>query len=177
MKFPALRVYKPPWQRPNWKRSSSPDFELVESPSLDTHSSGDDPHGKDETVSKDPVGTYDYPVRVEEDEIRILRLLPGQDGESISVQLHHEKMSSSPKYTASSYIWGKRRASRAIVCGNHCIRIPLSLYRALAHLRHPLDSTDFWADAICINQNDEVEKSCQVRGMHAIFMRAERVIV
>ncbi|KAI1852740.1 hypothetical protein JX266_002281 [Neoarthrinium moseri] len=86
-------------------------------------------------------------------------------------------MSSSPKYTALSYAWGERKASRAILCEDQCIRITLNLYRALAHLRHPSDPVDLWADAVCLNQKDDIEKTRQVRSMRTIFMGAKNVIV
>ncbi|KAK1756980.1 heterokaryon incompatibility protein-domain-containing protein [Echria macrotheca] len=47
----------------------------------------------------------------------------------------------------------------------------------LAHLRDTENFRELWIDAICINQEDEVEKTQQVNLMADIYSRASKVIV
>lgn len=179
MRYPTLRKYKPPWQRPHWKRSTSPDYDLDYSSNISqTSSSDDDSHGQDEGIPEEAAEeAYVYPGPAGDGDIRVLRLLPGQDTDPVRVELHHRAMSTNPEYMAISYAWGDRSAQRTVVCEDKDIQVPMSLHRALAHLRHPVDAIDLWADAISINQADDVEKGCQVQQMRNIFMRAKKVIV
>ncbi|POS71429.1 hypothetical protein DHEL01_v210177 [Diaporthe helianthi] len=62
------------------------------------------------------------------------------------------------------------------ICGNR-FTFPHSLYRALLRLRNSTEVRPVWADAICINQRDDQEKSHQVRKMRSIFKQAHRVLI
>lgn len=83
------------------------------------------------------------------------------------------------KYAAISYTWGKKVLS----CELHCIEddtmmyITANLDSALRRFRHPYYATTLWADAICINQGDELEKSLQIPIMSTIYRHASRVLV
>ncbi|KAI0168664.1 heterokaryon incompatibility protein-domain-containing protein [Pestalotiopsis sp. NC0098] len=181
MRYPTVRKYKPPWQRPNWKRSTSPDYDLEYSSDVSqTSSSDDDGHVEDDCMPEEEEAAeeaYDYPIPAGHGDIRVLRLLPGKDTDPIRVELHLKAMSTNPEYMAISYAWGDRNAQRTVICEDKDIQVPMSLHRALAHLRHSVDAVDLWADAISINQEDEVEKGCQVQQMRTIFMKAKKVIV
>lgn len=51
-----------------------------------------------------------------------------------------------------------------------------NVFRALKRLRNGKGRQRLlWIDAVCINQNDQVEKSIQVSMMEDIFARAQRV--
>jgi hypothetical protein len=58
-------------------------------------------------------------------------------------------------------------------CGTKWITTNLEM--ALKRLRHPEKHRLLWADSICINQDDNSEKSAQVRKMRQIFATAQRV--
>lgn len=47
----------------------------------------------------------------------------------------------------------------------------------LRHLRKREKQRFLWIDAICINQNDNKEKACQVQLMEEIYQQAENVHV
>jgi hypothetical protein len=51
-----------------------------------------------------------------------------------------------------------------------------NLETALRHIRHHEEDRIFWIDAICINQNDEKERSDQVQLMRQIFSSARTVV-
>ncbi|MCJ1388124.1 hypothetical protein MMC18_000969 [Xylographa bjoerkii] len=64
-----------------------------------------------------------------------------------------------------------------IVINNIETRIGQNLWEALYHLRHSRDEQALWADAICINQHDLVEKARVVPQMSLIYRRAAEVII
>jgi Heterokaryon incompatibility protein (HET) len=49
----------------------------------------------------------------------------------------------------------------------------LFLTKALTAFRLPFTSRRIWVDALCINQNDIVERQSQVRLMGAVYGTAE----
>ena len=82
-----------------------------------------------------------------------------------------------PSYEALSYTWGTASESRCIrINQSFCARVRLNLYTALRALRQDYARV-LWIDALCINQEDNVEKSQQVLMMHKIFATAREVIV
>jgi hypothetical protein len=56
------------------------------------------------------------------------------------------------------------------------VEVTDNLYDALLRFRHPWSSRCLWIDALCINQEDLVERESQVEIMLSIFQRAEKVI-
>lgn len=85
-------------------------------------------------------------------------------------------------YAALSYVWGPQdpASMRDIVVNNKVIRVGCNLEAALRAMQ---DSTELraglklWVDSICINQNDIMERSHQVRRMRAIYSGARSIIV
>jgi len=103
------------------------------------------------------------------------------------------------KYEALSYVWGPpERTDIALVSKPAISPKPLSrlfvrlrtgsrpratlgithnLAVALRHLRHSKKPRVLWIDAICINQDDLVERSAEVLEMGSIYGHAKEVIV
>lgn len=77
-----------------------------------------------------------------------------------------------PIFEALSYCWGDRTDVCEITVDQHKVCVTRNLYRALQRLRYETISRQVWADAICINQEDDVEKAHQVNLMRDIFTRA-----
>jgi hypothetical protein len=115
--------------------------------------------------------------------IRLIELLPGSSGQTIECRIILSFLEELPVYEALSYTWvssGKIWISNSptpIVCDNADLHIPKSLETALRHLRNPQESRIIWADAISINQQDDDEKTHQVRLMREIYRRARRVMI
>ena len=146
---------------------------------------------------------YDYSQQspVKYGEFRLLKLHPGSgttDLEcnlfccSISMHLGSEEADSecsvqalsspSPEpYEALSYTWGPPGGNFSIKILAHgeayriCIRANLDA--ALRHLRSSTEHKFFWIDALCINQQDDDEKSLQIQFMSEIYNQATDVCV
>ncbi|KAF2181322.1 HET-domain-containing protein [Zopfia rhizophila CBS 207.26] len=120
--------------------------------------------------------TYQYEP-LPDDFIRLLHLIPGENEDPVTVQLVSVPLGEAPSFEALSYVWGDRLNTTEIECGQRPFSIRTNLRDALYHLRHPTEIKLLWADAICINQEDDAERSRQVRLMGLIYWTADRVIV
>ncbi|TGJ80922.1 hypothetical protein E0Z10_g7824 [Xylaria hypoxylon] len=113
--------------------------------------------------------------------LRLLYLRPQNHTASIEgrTALHCEviihPVSSCPPYVALSYAWGDATIRRSIKLGSHVVSLTESLVVALEHLQHHDKTLVVWADAICINQSDDVEKGHQVQMMCHIYKSAALV--
>lgn len=81
------------------------------------------------------------------------------------------------KYDALSYEWKKDKGFTNITCGSSSLRVTCNLATALRALRRLASSRVLWADAICINQEDEKEKSKQIPLMRDIYSTARSVLI
>lgn len=87
-------------------------------------------------------------------------------------------LKSAPSFKTLSYSWGKKPASRKILVDEkYTLNITESLYTALEHCQDRNEPIILWIDQICINQNDDMEKSEQVANMGRIYRAAEEVLV
>ncbi|KIX07808.1 uncharacterized protein Z518_02462 [Rhinocladiella mackenziei CBS 650.93] len=111
--------------------------------------------------------------------IRLLRLYPGNGQEELKGELKRvslESAKSKNPFVALSYAWGNGLKPFVLdIGGTRTIRITASLYFALKRLREEKRSILVWADAICIDQNNDHEKGHQVRLMSTIYKSALRV--
>ncbi|KAF4920321.1 Heterokaryon incompatibility protein 6, OR allele [Colletotrichum viniferum] len=83
-----------------------------------------------------------------------------------------------PYYYAISYVWGTNVKNKAILCNNKTTYITPNLFEALHRIRqHVGRQVVLWADSLCINQDDEEEKSHQVALMGQIYARASEVLI
>ncbi|KAI0008167.1 HET-domain-containing protein [Xylariaceae sp. FL0662B] len=118
-----------------------------------------------------------FVIEPECNQFRILTLFPGSGDEPLVCTLEHADIGKSPLYEAISYVWGDLHNRKNITCNGRTLSITAGLNTALCHVRSPSESRNLWADAICINQNDNDERGRQVRRMKDIYSRASRVIV
>ncbi|EXA33045.1 hypothetical protein FOVG_15848 [Fusarium oxysporum f. sp. pisi HDV247] len=80
-------------------------------------------------------------------------------------------------YEALSYTWGDPEPTKRILVNGLPFWIAANLFAALRQLRLPERPRVLWTDAICINQNDLIEKAGQVGMMFSIYLKAYRVVV
>lgn len=79
-------------------------------------------------------------------------------------------------YSALSYVWGDPKCVCDIEVNGKVAKITKTLAEALQSIRANTSIRVIWADAICINQEDDDEKSWQVQEMRTIYKRAARVV-
>lgn len=123
------------------------------------------------------MGEYEYSsLQLSSSEIRIFEISPAIDNDDV-----HGKLIIAPlenvtnNYVALSYCWGSSAKTHAIYCDGRRLMVTSSLHSALHRLRK-LGYFVIWADAICINQLNAVEKGAQVQMMGQIYKHAEQVI-
>jgi hypothetical protein len=80
-------------------------------------------------------------------------------------------------YVALSYVWGNQKDIRTIDVDSKQLEITASLDSALRHIRDANRPMKIWADGICINQTDIVEKNIQIREMRSIYGLARSTII
>ncbi|OZJ02819.1 hypothetical protein BZG36_05217 [Bifiguratus adelaidae] len=120
------------------------------------------------------------PLDDDRNEIRIIHLNHPSRREShealLNCTIAHVSLADQPKYKALSYVWGDPTPSYIIRLDNHDFFINESLHLALCRIQNDQSAVTLWVDSICINQDDDVEKSKQVQSMGRIFQEAESAI-
>ena len=109
--------------------------------------------------------------------IRLIKFKPSEesDGCNITCSLIVADTSDPPEYIALSYAWGDASNTVPISIDGKVFHVTQSLKGALE-----LFSTTaalLWADALCINQQDILEKNQQVNMMATIYHKAGNVTV
>ncbi|KAF4879587.1 Heterokaryon incompatibility protein 6, OR allele [Colletotrichum siamense] len=120
------------------------------------------------------MSTHTYREVLSGQQIRLLRLLPGEWLEDLAAELYVADQDQ--KYVALSYAWGSSRRSNKIVVNRQAHCITFNLDRALRAIRRTAEPIVVWVDSLCINQENASEKSHQVGLMHDIFGSATEVI-
>jgi hypothetical protein len=84
-----------------------------------------------------------------------------------------------PEYDAVTYTWGDATVPVSITCNGFDLSIRRSLLVAIEHFHEamPLPRRPLWIDAICLNQEDNIEKALHVPRMGKIYQSASRTIV
>lgn len=124
------------------------------------------------------------PLRHEKREIRLLYIMPREfrratDRELVSCFTVVQQLDNAEPFTALSYVWGDAKDTLPITLNNQVIQVTRNLATALKHIEHDRCRWGirvFWIDALCINQEDNLEKSHQVQMMGDIYGRASRVL-
>jgi len=136
------------------------------------------------------------PLKSKWEEIRLLELEPASRlHDPLRGILRHAKLHEA-YFSALSYVWGQSDKDRSDITiryertarqyltsklsgssgsPTYTHSIGSSLSRALRHLRQKYGRIIIWTDALCINQNDNVEKSWQVPLMKSIYSKANEV--
>jgi hypothetical protein len=127
--------------------------------------------------------SYQYqPLDQTKNEIRLLKILPirrvdGKEYDTVECSLFVISLDSSTEYDALSYTWGDASNLREISLDGQPFKVTPNLEDALWHLQSHDRVKIFWIDALCINQNDDRERSAQVGKMRTIYERAKNVAI
>lgn len=126
------------------------------------------------------------PLPENKSEIRVLALLPGAYHETVQCVLKHADFEDCLEYVALSYVWGNPSITEPIRLGYEhrepyetlChFEVTKNLVAALRNIRKITSTQILWVDAICINQENDQERSVQVQKMGRIYSAASKVIV
>lgn len=124
---------------------------------------------------------YDHstrPLDESKNEIRLLLLQKrGPFPELLKVELISASVDSPPPYEAMSYYWGTVTTKKTIPLGGKPFSCFPSAYSLLPSRSSWFKDRLLWIDAICINQDDIVERCKEVQIMWQIYENATRVIV
>lgn len=102
--------------------------------------------------------------------IRLLQVQPALFNESdLHAFFHEAELESVPPYEAISYTWGSAVLPETLNFPEGHLKITENLASALKKFRFTDKVRFFWADAVCINQEDNVEKGRQVAMMNQIY--------
>ena len=140
----------------------------------------------DSTLSPLPVG-----------KLRLLILWPAPEAYypllcTLETHKLEDNVKDNPSYAALSYYWGPNACSGTLYLvqhrheedswgygAEHAMRIPIrnNLFRALLRLRSDHHPVALWVDAVCIDQQNEDEKTIQLGEMAKVYKNAENVCV
>lgn len=118
-------------------------------------------------------------INADRREIRLLEVLPGVCPQPIHCIVRPACLLAAIalQYETVSYCWGQSRKNFPVTLNNQRWLIEGSTGCVLHRVRLPDRSRLVWIDAVCINQNDDVEKSQQVSIMGDIYRCARQNIV
>jgi hypothetical protein len=124
---------------------------------------------------------YQYKSLQNQQAVRLLALKPGSKSAPLVVSLTEACVDDDLDYEAISYTWatedGNDQRSNLILCDGRYVRVTTNCEAALRQYRDPNVEKILWIDAICINQDDIVERGHQVQLMGKIYSKASRVLV
>lgn len=115
---------------------------------------------------------------------RVMELQPGSDKDDLRCELiaykinQFDSSSDLPKYSAISYRWRDENPKGAFLrCPEAKLGVAQNLHDGLRRLQYPDKPRNLWADSICIDQANEMEKAKQMQIMGEIYRNAEKVYV
>jgi hypothetical protein len=112
--------------------------------------------------------------------IRLLFISPSSDPHrQLECHCCPYEIDDAPPYEALSYVWGDADSATnvAILLNDENITIGSGLAIALTRLRRADETRVVWADGLCIDQSNNLEKSHQVPMMGSIYSMARRTVV
>lgn len=133
------------------------------------------------------MSTFPYPpLDLDQNSIRLLHVNKGVWPKDVYCSLVEATTNpdEAVPYKALSYTWGDVEGEKAhqlqlprIFVNNQLFPATDNLRMALSHIQDPNYDIMLWADAICINQQDNREKGHQVKQMAHIYKNAEEVLI
>ncbi|KAK8851192.1 heterokaryon incompatibility protein-domain-containing protein [Apiospora arundinis] len=125
---------------------------------------------------------YEYRSLPANAQTRIIELQPARSDDDppapLCCRLRDFDVYEDEEYEAISYTWGDPHFTEELVVDDaYSLRITPNLRDALQRFRLPGRVRRLWADAVCINQQDEREKSRQIPFIAQIYSGAAGVLV
>ncbi|MCJ1471538.1 hypothetical protein MMC13_000178 [Lambiella insularis] len=120
---------------------------------------------------------YQYQPLSNSRNFRTLYVEPGARGSRIRGSLHESRPGEGVNYLALSYVWGSPQIVAYVMVADCYCLVTENLHAALQHLRSEQEPLCIWIDQICINQQDQEERSQQVMLMHDIYSKSDQVLI
>lgn len=108
---------------------------------------------------------------------RVLYIESGEFDDPIRCRMATRQASDRDEYMCLSYVWGDFSEAVTIHLNSYPKLVTRNLHSALQRLRSHGYLAALWVDALCINQDDKIEKSSQVARMVKTYAEAQRVFV
>jgi len=121
--------------------------------------------------------SYQFQQLPTQTSIRLINLEPESNPDTLACSFEIVDVHSPPEYIALSYVWGDESSKVPITCDGKSISVTSNLRDALQKFCGLQKKTRLWADALCINQQDNLEKNKQVAMMATIYSNASKVFV
>ncbi|KAF2686065.1 HET-domain-containing protein, partial [Lentithecium fluviatile CBS 122367] len=115
------------------------------------------------------------PLDLQTTSIRLLRVLPNLSPDGL-LQCSIQHATIKAEYSCLSYVWGPPDNGSPILVNGRLRRVRQNLFDFLSIARIRGTSKLFWADALCIDQDNVSERSHQVQQMGGIFSNAVEVL-
>ena len=110
------------------------------------------------------------PLKQGDKAFRLMRLLPAADFDAdIACEVFDSTLTDHPDYEAVSYVWGDPTTKVNIWLHEKVLWVTENLKLALRYLRRTDQPRCLWVDAVCICQENDLEKSSQVPLMKDIY--------
>ncbi|KAH8879759.1 HET-domain-containing protein [Thozetella sp. PMI_491] len=131
------------------------------------------------------MGPFEYTPLSSATSTRILKVSQSDDDGRLQCELSELQLTAvdemypdpiPPPYTCLSYSWGSTTATETVICNGKAMQITTNLADALRMTLWKNPNEFLWADQICINQDDDVEKGAQVQRMTQIYDQAKTVL-
>jgi hypothetical protein len=110
-------------------------------------------------------------------EIRLLRLNGKISGPMIQGKLIPTSIDELPAYECISYAWGSPTGKETIILNGRQFEVSTNVHEILQQRRAIFSTRLLWIDSICINQEDDKERTHQVKKMQTIYGKASRVTI
>ncbi|KAF2242344.1 HET-domain-containing protein, partial [Trematosphaeria pertusa] len=107
--------------------------------------------------------------------VRLIEVLPPSSDRQICIRMRQAQ--APVQYRCLSYTWGDASQESEILVNDQSVRVRYNLYTFLQTAQRRYTEQLLWIDALCINQNDNIEKNHQVQRMGEIFSGAEAVLI
>jgi hypothetical protein len=108
---------------------------------------------------------------------RLVRLLHTAGEGSPAFEISEHETGYLPCYSALSYRWGSDSTLQEISLSGKRFQVRQNLWHFLNQLYLGRDCSYYWIDALCINQNDLIERNNYVFQVGEVYRNAQRVLI
>lgn len=126
--------------------------------------------------SKDFANKMYRPLDESKNQIRLVHLLPGIDSDDLHCRFSMISLDDDSSFEALSYVWGDEKDRMPVQVEGKEVTVTRNLYQALKSLRYEEKERVIWADALCINQRDAIERGSQVKLMGHLYSQTDCVV-